>query len=243
MNTILLAVGLLFTAPQDEKVKKLVAKADELWAQREQIGMAAQAVETYQKAIALDEGCVDAYWKISRTFFWTGSHEKDEEKRSAIFREGIENAKKAVALDENSVGAHFWLGVMYGLFGEAKGIGQSLDLIEPIKKEMGWVLKTDETFNFAGAHRVLGRLYYKLPGIKGGDNKISIDHLRRAVELSPDLLDNRLFLAEVYADEGMKEEAKKELRVLLDSKDNAVWGPESRESKEKAKVLLKELEG
>lgn len=226
---------------QDARVKELLRKGDEFWAKREEKGRIEASVETYQKALALDEACVAACWRIARSYLWIGRHESDGEKKCKVYRDGIEYCKMAISLDADSIEAHFWLGVMYGLFGEAKGVMQSLYLIDPIKQEIEWVLKKDEKHEYAGPHRVLGRFYHKVPGVKGGDNRKAIRHLLRAIELAPDLHDNYLFLAEVYVDEGRKDDAKQALRKCLDTPDNAVWGPESRETKKQARELLQKL--
>ncbi len=239
----MLIVLAVFALSQDAKVRELLQKGDALWADREKEGKGLAAVETYQKALALDESCVEAYWKLARTYFSLGSREKDDEKKAKLYREGIEFCKMGISVDANSIESHFWLGVMYGLFGEVKGIMQSLYLVDPMKQEMEWVLARNEKFEYAGAHRVLGRLYHKLPGIKGGDNKKAIRHFDRAIELSPEIPRSYLYLAEVLVDEGRKEEAKKALRKCLETPDHPVWGPESRDEKEKSRELLKKLEG
>src|SRR5437870_1048439 len=94
---------------QDGKIRELLQKADGQWAQREKPGMAEAAVETFQKALALDETCVDAYWKIARAYLWVGGHEKNEERRQKLYREGIDFCKMAVSINPDCIDAHFWL--------------------------------------------------------------------------------------------------------------------------------------
>lgn len=223
--------ALLRSGGQDELVKT----GDAHFAKRAD-GEAAKAVECYQKALALDDACVEAYWKIARAYFWLGPRDRNPEK---LYRDGIEYAKRAVALDEDCIAAHFWLGVLYGLYGEAKGPLQSLHLVPSIRKEMEWVLKKDESFESGGPHRVLGLLEHKL---LQGDRKKAIEHLLRAIELDPGLHDNHLFLAAVYLDEGRKADAKKELETVLGLPDHKVWGPESGASKARAKEMMKKCE-
>ncbi len=245
--TLLLGVFVLFgdvlPKEQDDLVRKVIREADLHYADRAKLGEAEKAIEGYQKAIVLDETCTGAFWKIARATLWIGMVSDDDDKKLRIYRDAIEYCKMAVAIDGECLEAHFWLGVMYGLFGETKGILQGLHVIEPVKKEMNWVLQRDEKWNSAAAHRVLGRLYFRVPGIKGGDNAKSIEHLKKAVEIAPDLLDNRLFLAETYLDEGQVAEAKRHLEIVVAAKDHPMWRPESELSRKNARTLLKELEG
>ena len=66
-------------------------------------------------------------------------------------------------------------------FGEAKGITKSLALIEPIRKQMKRVNELDASFAGGGAHRALGWIYHKLPGVAGGSNDNAIDHLNNCL--------------------------------------------------------------
>jgi tetratricopeptide (TPR) repeat protein len=244
IGILLLGVSLLLPVPeQDALVRKVLVQADKDYANRSTPGEVEKAIEGYQKALVLDEMCTEAYWKIAQATLWIGLTSDDDKKKLRIYRDAIEYCKMAVAIDDDCIEAHFWLGVMYGLFGEVKGILQGLHVIEPVKREMNWVISRDEKWNSAGAHRVLGRLYFRVPGIKGGDNQKSIEHLKKAVAMAPDLLDNHVFLAETYMDEGRYEEARRHLNRVVKAKNHPVWGPESELSRKNARNLLKQLEG
>ncbi|MBI2930833.1 MAG: tetratricopeptide repeat protein [Planctomycetes bacterium] len=238
----LVTTAVLLAAPQDEDVQKLLRAGDDAYTKRDQQDQAAKAVESFKMAIALDEACVEAYWKIARTYYWLGSREQESAKAAPLYREGIDYGKIAISIDENCIEAHFWLAVMYGLFGQAKGILQSLDLVDPMKAELEWVLKKDEKFMMAGPHRVLGRLYFKLPSFKGGDREKAKQHLRRAIELAPQNLLNYYYLAEVHYNEGDFKAAKENLLKLLEQPDDPNWLPECRQQREDAKRLLAAVE-
>jgi len=236
-----LLLALLSGPLQEDAVTKLLREGDGFYSKRDQEGMPAKAAACFKKAMAIDEKCVEAYWKIALVDFWVGTHEKDAEKKQAVLREGIEFAKMAIAVDPKCKPAHFWLAILYGVYGEARGILQSLHMLDPMRAELKWVLDNDESFEDAGAHRVMGRLYFKLPGIKGGDNEKAKEHLNRAIKLAPKNLLNYLYLAEIHVDEGRNADAKACLNTLLDQPDDPRWIPECREWREQAKALLKEL--
>jgi hypothetical protein len=132
-------VSLLLAPPQDEAVAKLLSTAQDCYRKRDQDGMAVKAVGNYKKALARDETCTGAYWRIARTYYWVGTNEKDTARAAETFREGIDFAKIAISLDENCIEARFWLAVMYGLYGQARGILQSLHMVDPMKRELEWV--------------------------------------------------------------------------------------------------------
>lgn len=77
---------------QDAKVRDLIRRGDDYGSRRETPGMAKASVESFQEALAPDETCVQAYWKIVRSGFWIGDEETEEKKKEAIFREGPSRA-------------------------------------------------------------------------------------------------------------------------------------------------------
>ena len=202
-----------------------------------------KALECYEKALAIEPENVTASWKYAQASYTLGVHTDGDEEKIAIFKKGIDIAKRAVSIDDKSVESHFWLGVSYGKYGEAKGVMNSLALVEPIKAEMAKVIELDEAFDGGGAHRVLGRLYHKLPGVAGGSTELALSHLKKAIEFSEARLLNHLFIAEVYIGEDDVANAKKHLKIVIDAPFEEGRRPENEEEKAAARELLSGLEG
>ena len=249
--SVLLLVGSLSLAPapvvaQDAEdiavMKELLGEADGIFDKRETAGKAKEAIKMYEDILAFDPNYADTYWKIARAYYWIGNQKSGDSDRLKAYKNGIHFAKLGIEKDADSVGCHFWLAVSYGKYGEVKGIMQSLQLIDPMKAELKTVIKLDDSYWDGGAYRVLGRLYFKLPGVKGGSNEKAIEHLNKAIKKGPKNLMNHRFLAEVYIDEGRKDEAKEILNKILEMPLRAGDEPESKMEKKKAKELLKGLE-
>ncbi len=236
-------LGTSFESRADDKfAKMLIKKADKKYASRASKGKAAEAKEAYEKVLAVDPANIEARWKLARALYWIGTHTKSKEEKMKIYEAGIRYCQEAAKSDDNCVPCHFWLGVSYGKFGEAKGILQSLGLVPHLKSAMEKVVKLDESYAHGGAHRVLGRLYNKLPGFKGGDNEKAIKHLNKAIEIGPHDLMNRRFLAEVQIALGKKDEAKATLQTIIDYPEETLYKdrkPESKEEKKTAEELMK----
>jgi tetratricopeptide (TPR) repeat protein len=238
---MLALLAFILGLPQEATVRKLLKEADVAYRERAQSDRAENSLALYKKALALDSSSEEAYWKIARTYYWLANHEKDVEKKAKLHKDGAEFAKLAVDSNPESVPGHFWLGIHYAFYGEARGIAQSLSLVDPIIKEMEWVLKKDESFMEGGAHRALGQIYFKLPGIWGGDSRKALEHLKKSVEIAPKNPIGHNFLAELYLAEGKKDEAKAELEMALLDPGPTEYGPEFGEEQEKARARLKEL--
>ena len=54
-----------------------------------------------------------------------------------------------------------------------------------IKNELETVLRLDPAFQQGSADRALGRWYFKVPGLFGGSNKKSEEHLRKSLTYNP----------------------------------------------------------
>ncbi len=212
----------------------MIRKADALFEERADLEKCRKSIEIYKKVFEKDPG-EEAAWKIARSCYWLGSH-SPEAKRIDIFEKGIFFAKKAVSLNPKSIGGHFWLGVSYGVYGEARGVFKSLSLIGPIKDEMQAVISSDPSYQDGGAHRVLGRLYFKVPGIFGGSKRKSVEHLKKAIGFGPNNPMNHLYLAETYLKMGEKDLARKELEGAINAPKTKDPGDE--EDKEKARELM-----
>lgn len=219
----------------------LMKEADQLFAQRADLAKAKQAADLYEKALAADPKNEEAAWKAARVLYWIGRNTKGDDNKVKVFERGIADAKKAIAINPKSLGGHYWLGVSYGLYGSAKGITKSLSLIDPIKEEMAAVIAQDPKYDKGGPYRVLGRLYFKVPGIFGGSNSEAIKNLNTAIKYGPTRWLNHLYLAEVYIDEGEKEKAKKLLEQVIKGPAPQGLEPEYAMWKAQAEKLMKEV--
>lgn len=102
-------------------------------------------------------------------------------------------------------------------------------------------LKSDEAVECYGPDRVLGRLYYKLPFFKGGDNKKSLEYLEKAVKGCPANALSKLYLAETLKAEGEKVRAKALAQEIVAMTPDPRWAAEHPWIKAQAEKLLKRL--
>ncbi|MCB2193536.1 MAG: TRAP transporter TatT component family protein [Deltaproteobacteria bacterium] len=216
---------------------ELIAQGDALYGQRADMAKAKQAAGLYKQALKQDPKSEEAAWKLARTEYWVGSHAPKDQKQD-IFQSGVDAAKQAIAINPKSLPGHYWLGVNYGVYGSAKGVMESLSLVDPIKKEMATVIELDPNYEAGGPYRVLGRLYFKVPGIFGGDNEKAMENLKTAVKKGPHRYLNHIYLAEVYFDEDKAHEANQLLKAVIAGPIEQGYEPEDAEWKAKAKKML-----
>jgi len=220
----------------------LIQQADSLYAQRGDLAKAKEALGKCQEALIKGEDSYGAYWRMARVEYWIGDHTGNKGDKKRIFEQGIYHAKKAVQLAEDKPEGHYWLGINYGVYGEAKGILKSLSLVKPTKEEMNKVLAIDPSFDEGGADRVLGRVYHELPGFAGGSKKKSLEHLLKSREMGPRVGLTRIYLADTYLSMDEIEKARQELEFVLAMEPDPKLIPETAEEKEMARKRLEKKE-
>lgn len=239
MLKTVIALLMLSSAAGDDAA--LVAKADELYLARGDLAKLREAIDLLEKLAKDDPKLYDARWRLAKDYWYLGKHEADNDKKQELFWKGVEHAKAATEIAPDKPEGFFWLGVSYGVYGEAKGIFKSLSLVNPMKEALEKALSIDKNCECGGPDRVLGRLYYKLPFFKGGSNKKSIEYLKKSLDLCKVNTLTRLYLADTYMSEDMDKEAEEQLNLILSGEADPKYAPETEENKVEAKKLLEKL--
>jgi tetratricopeptide (TPR) repeat protein len=213
---------------------------DTLYTRRENLASAQQAAEIWAARLREAPGDFEAAWKLARARYWLGGHAPQESRRKYL-EDGITAARAAIAAQPNRPEGHFWLAANMGALAESFGMRAGIKYRKPIKEALETVLKIDPGFQQGSADRALGRWYFKVPGLFGGSNEKSEQHLRKSLTYNPNSTASLFFLAETLEDMDRKDEARATLQKVLDAPIDPDWAPEDREFKEKAQAMLAKL--
>jgi tetratricopeptide (TPR) repeat protein len=213
------------------------ADPERLYAERANLASARRAAGIWRAALDADARDFDAAWKLARVDYWLGGHGPDAERRKDL-ENGIEAGRKAAAVEPDRPEGHFWTAANMGALADSFGIRQGLTYRKPIKAELETVLRIDARFGDGSADRALGRWYFKVPRLFGGDRKLAESHLRTSLTYNPNSTVSHFFLAELLQDQGRKDEARAEYQKVLDAPLSQNWAPEDQEFKEKARTAL-----
>ena len=214
---------------------------DALYRDRDRLESATKAAAIWRDRLAKDPKDFVSAWKLARAQYWLGTNGLPERDRKAALDAGITAARQAVAIDVARPDGHFWIAANMGALAESFGLRQGIKYRGAIRQELETVLKADPAFLDGSADRALGRWYYKVPGLFGGDKKKSEQHLRKALTYNPKSVITHLFLADTLVELDRKPEAIKELEAALAAPDDPEWAPEDRRFKQQAKALLTKL--
>ena len=154
----------------------------------------------------------------------------------------IDHSQRAILRDSRSGVGYFFKGLCLGRLGEMKGIWGSLKIITPVRENMEAAAKIDPAIDHGGPHRALGRLYFKLPKVLGGNLKKSIDHLLKAVDYGPRYWENHFFLAESYYENRQYLLAQSELKKAMDIASQPNDDPDSKTHAIEFQKLKKAIE-
>ena len=146
---------------------------DTLYRNRANIEQARAAAALWETRLKAQPRDFDSAWKLARVSYWLGNHEAQEDSRRKALERGIEAARQAVTVHDNRPEGHFWIAANMGILAESFGLRLGLKYRGEIKRELETVLRLDPAFQRGSADRVLGRWYFKVPGLFGGSNRKS----------------------------------------------------------------------
>jgi tetratricopeptide (TPR) repeat protein len=211
---------------------------DRLYTEREDVAKAVEAAQIWERRLSANASDYESAWKLARACYWLGGHVAPDERRAQLNR-GIEAARRAVTAGPKQPEGHFWLAANMGTMAETAGMRAGLRYRGEIKRELETVLAIDPAFQKGSADRALGRWYYKVPGLFGGDDQKSLEHLRRSLTFDPDSAASWSFLADTLREMGKREEARQALQKVLSAPIDPEWGPETRDFQRQAAAALK----
>ena len=165
-----------------------------------------------------------ALTELARLCFILGEFGEERESES-YFDRGRHYAELLSREQPDRVEGHYWLGLNIAGLAKVGGAGRGLRLVPTIIEKLEVALVIDETYDQAGPHRTLGRIYCKAPcwPLSEGDINKSLEHLRAAVEIAPENSTNHLYLAETLIQLGKSGEAYRELERVFTSTRHAIW--------------------
>lgn len=194
----------------------------------------------------LDENKNDstAMTLLAEVQYWLGTLCKDDAEKERFLAEGVAFGKQAAELESDSVAANFWYANCMAAHGMVRGMINSLFYLEPIEKYGIRALELDESFFNAAPLRMMGRFYCKVPPwpVGTGDKKKGLVLAKRAVELAPDHLYNRVILAEAYLSARYFDEALEGLENVLATPEPDKFKLSYSRCRAEAVLLLESLE-
>lgn len=164
--------------------------------------------------------------------------------RQKYYEKGENYAQMLLKEEPTRVEGRYWLAMHLCGLADTGGAMKGRKLLPQIMKGLEQAQAIDETYDQAGCHRVLGRIYFEAPAwpFSVGDLQKSLQHLNRAVTLAPDNSTNRLYLAETLMKLHKPDQARRELERVLHCTKNTLMPKGLEEDRKQAKKLLETVD-
>lgn len=217
-------------------LNKELLEADTLFKSRSDFSKAKEALSLYEKMadslatsgapteLSKDELLLNLniLERLAFSSYFVGHHTDKEQvaEREKNFVKGIEWSNKCLSLtsERHRGGCLFWKGTNQLLLSESKGTFNLLFNVREALNSFKESEKYDNTYAGAGASRMQGMLYEKLPLLLGGDQKKAKEFYLKAIQIASDEPLNYMFLGKLYTKEGEKEETI--LKLVLEGLKN-----------------------
>lgn len=195
-----------------EETRQAIAEADALYDTRQTGDNARKAYERLLELAQKHPDAFDVNWRIARAAFWLAEGTSDKAQRKAIAQRGWDAGKKATARPEGP----YFMSLCIGEYSHSIGILTALTegIEAKFRDPLLAVEKQDPAIDHGGLYNALGRYKYELPWPKR-DLDGSVDYLRKALQVNPQNLRARVFLAEALWDRNRGDE-RNEAKKLLD---------------------------
>jgi tetratricopeptide (TPR) repeat protein len=214
MRLVVVVLALLlaaFPAPAQSSIEEARALIVNYHEDVTRLDRARDLVEKFLKTDSRVEGMI----LLSRIcFMWGDVRAKDEEEKLAAYDRGREVGKRAVELAPRNPEAHFWYAVNTGRWGTTKGVLRSLFLLPTLREEVEIILMLAP--NDPGALGLAGNIELALPW---GDLDKAEANFRKGLKADPHYTAVRLDLARLLIKRGKYDEARRELRRVLNEKE------------------------
>ena len=120
--------------------------------------------------------------------------------------QGIDAAERCLMVAPEEPGCYYWRAVTTGLYHRVHVIGYQKGIKRMIE-DCHRVIQMEPGYDHAGAYRILGELYTRLPQTGGSPDSVTRDlalaeeYLRQAVKIAPDYPENHIALAQTLVEQ------------------------------------------
>lgn len=240
--------------------------AEELWAQRLELGKAEEAATAFAQAAA-KATTPERLAKLARAYYFLAdthyalADRKDDMMKT--YEKGLEAGEQGLVLsspaftkamkegakveeaiklvDKDSVPAIYWYATNLGKWARAQGLAKLLFYKDKVRAYMERCNELDERYFYGAPPRYFGAMFAIAPSYAGGDLKKSEESFKKSLEIEPNYLATKVLMAENLM---TKKQDRAQFEALLKEVQAADVNalpdlvPEQTFEKKKAELLL-----
>jgi tetratricopeptide (TPR) repeat protein len=169
---------------------------------------------------------------------WGDYRASDVDAKLASYERGRDVAKRAIEMAPRSPEAHLWYVANLGRWAVTKNNLQAAFLLSTLKQEIQTVLQQIRQRAGTGGRRVV---LPRDPSLFGGRRPARRGYLRKALALDPHFTRARVELARCLIAQGRYDEARQELKTVLDERQPSYIADWVRKHRPTAERLMAEI--
>lgn len=223
--------------PKDFDAEKTLAKAEELFYQREDVEKLREAVATLNQARIADHRVYEIEWKFAKYSYFLGKRTDSEKETEKVLIEGEKAALIAIRMEPEKPDGHFWFAANLGEEARISPMTVGLKRVDEIRSALKKVIEIQPDYQGASAYDGLARIELET-GLIGGKTDRAIDYLEKALELEKNNSNIRINLAKAYLRVDRDNDAKKQLQYVVAMEPDTDYKFEYQENLKEAKRLL-----
>ena len=252
ISAFVLVLALLAGTAFCGSAQKLMDRAMKYWERRDEMKSLTKAIALFELVLKSNPNPElerKTRLLLSRAYYWYGNSLDPRQRKARIeaYTKGMDVLKPLLDADPKDHEANFWYTVNLSSRGREVGVLKSAFLLPEVLERMKIVEQKDKWYFYGGPNRLYARMIQKSPSFirkaKGYDLSDAERLLKANIERFPFMFMNRLFLAEIYVEEGRIGDACRELNIIVQSDpgDNPDYAANNRRDKKRARKLLQEL--
>lgn len=236
----LISLVLILINLANASLPKDLITGDKLYAERENLEKAYQALSLYEKHLDLEPDSIEALWRASMANYYVGHLLSNDSKRIDHYRKGVKQGIQCAELTKDKkVECYFWQATNMALLKKEHGILSLALGISNVIKIYEKALLIDSHYAGSGPYRMLALLFYKAPGFLGGDELKAYEYIKKAIEQSPKEPLNYYFYIKFLVEDNEVEQALKIAKLFAkDTSDSTFSYFESRTAFKNINIFL-----
>jgi tetratricopeptide (TPR) repeat protein len=216
---------------------EVVAQAEALFRQREDLSKLREAVKLLAAARTPDNRNYEIEWQYARFNYFLGRQSDSEKESEEALENGVKAAKIAARIAPERADGHFWYAANLGEQAKKSPVTVGIKSVDDIREAMNKVIEIQPDYQNASAYVALAQVELTT-GLFGGKPEKAVEYLEKALALEKNNAYIYLHLAQAYLAVNRDAEAKRQLEYLLKMKPSPEYKFEHQEASEKAKKLL-----